>query len=140
MITVSLITVDLDDAPPYLALSYVWGEDVGTAVYVQCANHDVRNNRGLFDALSNIQSQTNERLIWADAICIDQRDIEERAAQVSIMDKIFEGAESVVVYLGKATEHTEQAFRILGHLTNMNEVKDELPWSDAHLSETEKSL
>ena len=35
-----------------------------------------------------------------DAVCINQTDLEERSAQVHMMDRIYHGAVRVVVWLG----------------------------------------
>jgi hypothetical protein len=138
-IKTSLITVDLHNAPPYEALSYIWGDwDKRRTIQLIESTCDVTKN--LLDALSNLRSPNAERLIWADAICVNQHDLHERNHQVSIMDKIYEGAKSVVIFLGEDTDQTEQAFRILRHFTDMNAEKEELPWSHAQLSDTEKSL
>jgi hypothetical protein len=39
-------------------------------------------------------------MVWVDAICINQRDKEEREDQVAKMGRIYEDALRVVVYLG----------------------------------------
>lgn len=47
--------------------------------------------------------------IWIDAICINQDDLEERALQVRIMDKIYSQAAETIVWLGAADEYTPAA-------------------------------
>ena len=62
---------------------------------------EVREN--LFNALSHLQSDTvhaEPRVLWIDAICIDQSNTEERNHQVSLMGKIYSQARKVVVWLG----------------------------------------
>lgn len=49
--------------------------------------------------------------IWIDAICINQQDLEERAAQVRIMDRIYRIASYTVVWFGRADEYTEDLIR-----------------------------
>jgi hypothetical protein len=139
VIKVSLVTVDLEDAPPYEALSYVWG-DISDPMTIQWNDQALHITQGLFEALSNLRNSSIERLIWVDAICIDQTNLCELGQQVSIMDKIYSNAKSVVVFLGKATEHTEQAFQILKYFIERDEEKEEPPWSFTHLSDVEKSL
>lgn len=41
------------------------------------------------------------RLIWVDALCINQEDDRERAGQVKIMGSIYQRARLVKVWLGK---------------------------------------
>jgi hypothetical protein len=50
------------------------------------------------------------RVLWADAICINQNDLPERSQQVSIMRKIFKQAERVLSWLGRAADGNDLAF------------------------------
>ncbi len=52
-----------------------------------------------------------ERLVWADAVCIDQSDMEEKSAQVGMMDRIYSEAVYVVAWLGPKDEHTDRGLR-----------------------------
>ncbi|KAK4151715.1 heterokaryon incompatibility protein-domain-containing protein [Chaetomidium leptoderma] len=47
--------------------------------------------------------------IWIDAICINQDDMEERAMQVRIMDKIYAKAARTLIWLGSADKYTPAA-------------------------------
>lgn len=40
------------------------------------------------------------RILWADAVCINQKDMEERGSQVGLMARIFSEASRVLVWLG----------------------------------------
>jgi hypothetical protein len=44
------------------------------------------------------------RYIWVDAICIDQKNVQERNEQVLIMDGVFSNASLVVAWLGLEDE------------------------------------
>ncbi|CAM1504189.1 Fc.00g017800.m01.CDS01 [Cosmosporella sp. VM-42] len=57
-------------------------------------------------------------LIWADAICINQEDIDEKSAQVSIMDWIYSRATFVLAWLGPEDETTKVGLRIVSTLAN----------------------
>jgi hypothetical protein len=56
----------------------------------------------IIDQFPNLRVRRNNRtmVVWADAICINQNDRIERSQQVSIMRAIYEGARSVLVWLG----------------------------------------
>jgi hypothetical protein len=41
-------------------------------------------------------------LLWVDSVCIDQAYLTERAAQVSLMGRIFKSAKMVFAWTGKA--------------------------------------
>jgi hypothetical protein len=51
------------------------------------------------DALRRFQDRTHTRLLWLDAICIDQKSIVERNHQVSIMATVYSRARRVLVWL-----------------------------------------
>jgi hypothetical protein len=56
----------------------------------------------LHDALLRLrhESGSQPRLVWADAICINQKDKKEQSSQVQMMGKIYEYARCVPVWLG----------------------------------------
>ncbi|OAA59289.1 Ankyrin and HET domain protein [Cordyceps fumosorosea ARSEF 2679] len=58
-----------------------------------------------------------DRLIWADAICIDQSDIVEKSAQVDMMDRIYSNAGYVLAWLGPEDEHTGRGLQAANILT-----------------------
>jgi len=83
---------------PYEALSYVWGpEDYTESIYVDGNEHPVRVN--LQKALSNLRDGFVERVLWVDALCINQKDDNEKGHQVESMAKIYAKASRVIVWL-----------------------------------------
>jgi hypothetical protein len=114
VIAATMIHVDLAQAPPYEALSYVWGNDYQDRGSIELDGHNLNVHAELFNAIHTIRLSGTPRLIWADAICIHQADLEEKYHQVSIMGNIYESAKSVVVYLGKPNERTEEAMLYSG--------------------------
>lgn len=58
-----------------------------------------------------------EKRIWIDAICINQDDVDEKSAQVSLMDVIYSRASFVIAWLGPADRHTEAGVRALNILS-----------------------
>jgi hypothetical protein len=84
----------------YEALSYVWGDpDKTLSIYVDKNQFQVTVN--LHAALSHLRDYSFERVIWVDAICIDQSNLEERKQQVQLMAKIYSNANRVIVWLGR---------------------------------------
>ncbi len=89
-IRVKLSQTTFAQRPKYVALSYTWGSpDVVREIELDNTPVDVRRN--LWWALYHLRSTTEERLLWIDAICIDQSNIEERNQQVILMAHIFPG-------------------------------------------------
>lgn len=64
-------------------------------------------------ALRQLRLETGVRLLWADAICINQKDDTEKNAQVAIMGNIYRHGKQTVVWLGDANCWTSRAFKFL---------------------------
>ena len=58
---------------------------------------------------------------WVDAICINQIDSMEKAAQVASMHKIYHGASEVVVCLGEEEDHSSE---VIGHLREVVNIME----------------
>ncbi|KAH7255231.1 heterokaryon incompatibility protein-domain-containing protein [Fusarium redolens] len=58
----------------------------------------------LYIALREVRRSNDSRVIWADAICINQEDVKERGQQVALMGQIFSGAWQVIIWLGEETD------------------------------------
>ena len=95
-----LLKCTLEDCPPYLALSYSWGEQPTLAPFVVGSHHDFLISLDLHYALRNLRHEHQSRYVWIDTICINQLDIPERNSQVKIMREVYARAESVCIWLG----------------------------------------
>jgi hypothetical protein len=82
------------------ALSYSWGYPAPVCS-ISCNETPLGLALELATALLYLRSTTENRYIWCDAICINQKDLVEKAQQVKIMLRIFEKADLVVAWLGK---------------------------------------
>jgi Heterokaryon incompatibility protein (HET) len=99
-ISCKLIRVSLNEQPYYEALSYVWGTPKITApITLNDVKFEVTKN--LESALRRLRRATSTRLIWIDALCINQKDDSERESQVKLMGPIYSGAKEVLVWLGE---------------------------------------
>lgn len=56
-------------------------------------------------------------LIWADAICINQEDLDEKSIQVTMMDQVYSLATHVVAWLGPQDENTAEGINTMKLLT-----------------------
>jgi len=84
-------------------------------------------NGNLFPVTVNLESAlrhlrehnryvAEEAVFWIDALCINQRDVEEKMQQVRLMGGIYKSCREVVMYLGDRLEGdapTERAPRML---------------------------
>ncbi|KAH0600097.1 hypothetical protein MHUMG1_01093 [Metarhizium humberi] len=82
----------------YEALSYVWGSAERTE-YISTADGDLCITKNLHEALSGLRDHAIPRIIWADAVCINQDDADERGRQVQLMAEIYARATRVIVWL-----------------------------------------
>lgn len=107
----SLYEARLETSPKYAALSYVWGDMMNTES-LDCSGQTIDVTRSLASALRRLRRPQEAIILWVDAICINQKDIEERSSQVALMATIYRGAEEVLIWLGDdSTGHANLAFR-----------------------------
>jgi hypothetical protein len=97
---------------PYEALSYVWGDQQNKKrILVDGGYLDITNN--LYEALLRLRDCRKARVLWVDAICINQADVQERANQVGIMPKIYAYASQVIAWLGEAKDRSDLIFTLI---------------------------
>ncbi|KAL7623190.1 hypothetical protein AAE478_006871 [Parahypoxylon ruwenzoriense] len=109
-----LSVVSMHDELSYIALSYVWGDPTVTeSIFVNDIPLSVTTN--LASALRNLRERYKEEQIsfWIDAICINQKDLDERGGQVKMMGDIYSRAERVIAWLGKADADSSKLFALL---------------------------
>ncbi|KAI1260847.1 heterokaryon incompatibility protein-domain-containing protein [Xylariaceae sp. FL1019] len=100
-IHVSLTVVKLGSDVDYEALSYNWARAWDTSS-IFCDGKPFTVTAHLESALRRLR-QTNDRVLWIDAICINQNDLNERSHQVSHMRRVYQDARRVLVWLGEST-------------------------------------
>ncbi|KAK5661163.1 hypothetical protein OQA88_11054 [Cercophora sp. LCS_1] len=108
----------LESAPPYIALSYTWGspDEPKRPVFVQENPDDPQDERfhlievpeNLFQALRQVTPRDGIVHIWADAICINQADKQEKSWQVEQMWDIYQKARYVYMWLGRGVTITNK--------------------------------
>jgi hypothetical protein len=103
---------DIESDVKYECLSYAWGAD-NCDQLITLNNCLFRISATLHIALKHLRYASKKRKIWIDAISINQADIAERNHQVAMMRKVYENAMRVIVWLGPATESSEQAMAFL---------------------------
>jgi len=129
-ITFDLVPQTFASKPDYECLSYTWGTAPATKIItINGQPFPVREN--LFQALVQLRQNTT-RSIWIDAICINQKDISERNAQVSLMATIYKRARQVVVWLGvppTAYSRHDNNLTIIENETNRKAIATHAYWS-----------
>lgn len=120
---------------PYLALSYTWKLDDIAAEPVErpacpivmIGGYGLPIGHSLFDFLEQfcrrkgkLAQKSKSKLLWIDAVCINQQDFVERASQVAFMRKIYESATEVVVWLGRHDSYSRAVIPLIDLLTKIN--------------------
>jgi len=92
----------------YEALSYVWGSTSNRrSIFIdQC---EVKVTSNLHAVLLHLRHPFFERVLWVDALCINQNNVDEKEKQVGAMAMTYAKAACVIVWLGEATEGSNQA-------------------------------
>jgi hypothetical protein len=111
-ICIDLIEDRFSNAPPYEALSYTRGSP-GQKRPVYCDGKILHVTTNCEAAMRQLRLKEESRMLWVDAICIDQDCIEERNHQVGIIGGIYRSAKCVLIWLGEATIESHIALEIL---------------------------
>jgi hypothetical protein len=116
LVHTTLAECEHDIIDHYMALSYVWGDPASLdGILIDGQPFNVTTN--LFCALRDLRDKHRVVRLWADAICINQRDLEERNKQVQMMASIYKLAQHTIIYLGESTAGSDAALKTLGERT-----------------------
>lgn len=89
--------------PKFSAISYTWdGQQLDRPIQIE--RKTVWITRNLERALVIINQRYPGQLLWADGICINQRDRAEKASQVVAMNLVYGYAQRTLVWLGDPDE------------------------------------
>lgn len=146
----------------YQALSYSWGEDLpADLIFLQdisvsqqsAANETamfmsaeakprpfaLRPN--LFAALRRLRSKTDDVWLWVDAICINQKDNDEKNHQLPKMPDIYRNAWNVTIWIGECEGPNADSDRAMDFLPSILNLKilDRMVEGGGHDKETLKS-
>lgn len=139
-------SLKISDSVPYAALSYFWGNDepeeeirvfATEGGYYEWRKKDMRGvmlqttmvsclliRTNLHNALQQLRSEKDPVVLWADALCINQRNVLERTAQVSRMHDVYTQAERVCIWLGKGKEpDNKRTFEFLNKILDLYELE-----------------
>jgi hypothetical protein len=100
------------DPPKYEALSYAWGDSLSME-YISINDKFLLVRSNLATILRYLRKKKVSRILWIDAICINQNDVAEKNVQVQRMVQIYRQASSVLVWLGKSTDASDLAFKTI---------------------------
>ncbi|KAL9086348.1 MAG: hypothetical protein Q9165_007134 [Trypethelium subeluteriae] len=105
------------DKLQYKCVSYVRGKPekayriiVRDRVSKEVLGH-VPLTKNLHNALKDLRdtAEVDDKVFWADQICIHQEDDDKKGRQVELMGEIYTNASTVVMYIGRAAAHDTEA-------------------------------
>jgi hypothetical protein len=110
----------LGSSPPFLALSYVWGHENNKRV-ILVNKRPFRVTRNLYDAMMSLR-ESESITLWIDAICINQKNYEEKDWQVRLMGDLYRKATTVLAWLGASDDDSDAVMDHLNTLGNQSEA------------------
>jgi hypothetical protein len=126
---VSLNDLASESRQSYEALSYVWGATTGS-IPCACDGKQLFITPNCNDALQYLRLPDQYRVLWVDAICIDQgnsmESLRERNAQITLMGEVYHTAERTLCWLGRGEEYTAGTFerlRRIGSCSSKRELR-----------------
>jgi len=130
-----IFRASLNRNPDYEALSYAWGDPkITSPVYLEGVRSHVTTNLG--QALRHLRYEDRERILWVDALSINQRDVRERNSQVRKMRSIYMSAKRVLVWLG-LEEDAKVALDFCKELQKIRRMEVSEVYGEAGLEESE---
>ncbi|ETN37926.1 uncharacterized protein HMPREF1541_07549 [Cyphellophora europaea CBS 101466] len=107
----SLAPVALNSIPRFEALSYMWGpSEPQRTLHVNNQDFLLRPNIHAF--LRRLRHASTPRVLWLDAVCIDQNNIRERGDQVSLMRDIYTSCQQCLVWLGESLPRGDEVLEV----------------------------
>jgi hypothetical protein len=91
------------DRPQYETISYCWGDSTKTTTVI-LNDKETTVPLSSMIVLRRVRQSTQDRLVWIDALCINQRDVDERGQQVALMEDIYSSTVQNLIWLGHGDE------------------------------------
>ncbi|KAF4785692.1 hypothetical protein HER10_EVM0008885 [Colletotrichum scovillei] len=101
------------DIIPYDALSYCWGDSTRLCQPIHVDGKILFVTEKLLEALNYLRREYEDRIVWVDAICIDQSNVQERGHQVGWMGNLYAHADRVLCWLGHVQHNVVHLFSLL---------------------------
>lgn len=123
----------------YEALSYIWGAVAGESEII-CNSFPLLVTANCLTALRHLRKRHKQRILWVDAICINQSSTTERSAQVAMMGEIYRIASRVLLWLGPGSRLTPCVMRDIAWTASDQGYKSENLEGYEHLATLAKKV
>lgn len=129
-----LTEVSLDEAEcKYEGISYFWGGD-GDVTNIECEGRKLSIQANLASALKTFRYAAGCRWLWADSVCINQKDSTEKGYQVRRMGEIYRKSSRVLCWLGNDDRSiAERSFRLVRDASQQLAYKWQDDWTFENL-------
>ncbi|KAF2711673.1 HET-domain-containing protein, partial [Pleomassaria siparia CBS 279.74] len=113
---------NLVEKEKFEALSYAWGHSSLPRKSITVDGIQVPVGPNLWDALHHFRlcSHSKEKVLWIDALCINQSDDLEKGVQIQKMRDVYGTASRVLIWLGKASVNSDLAMRFVDRFVNVD--------------------
>lgn len=132
VVSCDVFEADLESNPSFEALSYTWDLDPSFDLIkfdivkdekkeerpILCNGKTRHVTMNLYHALTELRRQKLAIPLWADQICINQNDSDEKIAQLAIMVDVYRKATRVTIWLGKINMVRSNALDFMEKLTD----------------------
>lgn len=110
-----LVPFTLAGAPRYYAMSYTWGDPNETPSSILVNERRMEVRRNCAEALKQAwrYNRARDAFFWIDSVCINQGDIAEMNAQVSIMGLIYRKCACVLACVGGHADDSDFLYKTL---------------------------
>ncbi|KAH0432517.1 hypothetical protein CcaCcLH18_06424 [Colletotrichum camelliae] len=128
-----LRVASLFDPPDYEAISYVWGnQDSENEIQIEVSGEAFSTTRNLHAALSRLRLPHKTRTVWADQICINQKDTAEKSTIVPLMRQIYSRCRQGLIWAGEIPQemdpaHVESLFEFLTYMAEGGSTDTPVP-------------
>ncbi|KAH8800858.1 heterokaryon incompatibility protein-domain-containing protein [Xylogone sp. PMI_703] len=120
-----------EDIGNYAALSYTWGSTLKPCnIIINDSKMTVTKN--VYLALRDLRYREKDRVLWVDALSINQSDKNEQGQQVQRMGSIYRKAERIIIWLGEATYSTDY---VMYYMNQLEEESVKHAFGDQHRQE-----
>ncbi|KAK3647274.1 hypothetical protein LTR56_008105 [Elasticomyces elasticus] len=98
--------------PIYNTVSYVWGDEKEQrTIYLD--GKPSKTTASPEQVLRRLRLKSGDRILWTDALCINQSDVGERGEQVALMHAIYTGSSRNLIWLGQDEGFMAQAMPVI---------------------------
>lgn len=120
-VQVDIIYTSLENPVEYEAISYTRGSAKDTCnIYVD--GRDFIARRNLESVLLHLRLPHKNRILWIDAIRINQNDFTEKNMQVPMMHLVYGKARRVLVWLGVESKNSKEAIEFMNEICKDHQI------------------